>query len=118
MTEITARANAQRDHMFKSSSCSPHASHRRNMATTPKKRIHWQMDLSPSLDSSDCLETGESFVTSTSTLDYVNTQLIAHGFASSPGLCLDGASNADSAGVTKCLLGLLGQRVVRHQFMQ
>lgn len=55
---------------------------------------------------------------STSTLDYVNNQLVAHGFAPSPGLCLEGASNDNSARVIECLLGLLGQRVVRHQLMQ
>lgn len=47
----------------------------------------------------------------TTTLEYVNAQLIAHGFAPS-GLCLDGASHDDSARIVNCLLGLLAQRVV------
>src|SRR5258707_12611274 len=53
----------------------------------------------------------EIFMTTT-TLEYVNAQLVAHGFAPS-GLCLDGTSNDDSARIVKCLLGLLAQRVVR-----
>jgi hypothetical protein len=54
----------------------------------------------------------------TSTLQYVNSQLVAHGFARSPGLALDGLGNADSERVVKCLLSMLGQRIVRcfHRF--
>lgn len=48
----------------------------------------------------------------TSTLQYVNSQLVAHGFAHSPGLTLDGLGNADGKRVVRCLLAMLDQRVV------
>jgi len=87
---------------------------------TPQKFVHWGMDSpyflgSPSFDNN----TGESSsMTSTSSWEYVNAQLVAHGFAPSPGLCLDGISNEHSARMVKCLLGLLSQRMVREHFCQ
>ena len=84
------------------------------MATTPKKLVHWEMD-GPSisaLDSPFFDSTCESSVVSTSSLEFINSQLVAHGFVSSPGLSLEGISNDDSTRVVKCLLGLLSQRVV------
>jgi len=50
----------------------------------------------------------------TSTFQYLNSQLVAHGFASAPGLCLDGLANDDSERLSKCLLGMLSQRMVRY----
>lgn len=50
----------------------------------------------------------------TSTLEYINSQLVAHGFACSPGLSLDGLANDDSERVVKCLLAMLSQRIVSH----
>ena len=49
----------------------------------------------------------------TSSLQYANSQLIAHGFAHSPGISLDGLSTADMEGAVKVLLSLMNQRVVR-----
>ncbi|KIJ34811.1 hypothetical protein M422DRAFT_262997 [Sphaerobolus stellatus SS14] len=47
----------------------------------------------------------------TSTLQYVNSQLVAHGFARSQGLSLDGISASDGERVVKCLMSMLSQRV-------
>lgn len=46
-----------------------------------------------------------------SSLEYINSQLVAHGFAPSPGLVLDGISNTDQDRVVKCLFGMLNQRI-------
>ncbi|KAG5653603.1 hypothetical protein H0H81_011975 [Sphagnurus paluster] len=48
---------------------------------------------------------------STSTLEYVNSQLVAHGFCLPPGLILDGISEPDRERAVKCLLGMLSQRI-------
>ncbi|KAK7025119.1 Afadin and alpha-actinin-binding-domain-containing protein, partial [Favolaschia claudopus] len=74
---------------------------------TPKKGVHWGEDLSFGSPFSDA----SSAITSTSSLDFINSQLVAHGFAQAPGLSLDGISNLDSERVVKCLLGMLGQRM-------
>ncbi|KAJ6619949.1 Afadin and alpha-actinin-binding-domain-containing protein [Mycena sp. CBHHK59/15] len=78
------------------------------MATTPKRGVHWGID-EPSLGSP--FTDASSAMISTSSLDYINSQLIAHGFAPAPGLSLDGIANADLERVVKCLLGMLSQRV-------
>ncbi|KAH9986669.1 Afadin and alpha-actinin-binding-domain-containing protein [Russula compacta] len=84
------------------------------MAATPatKNTVHWAPSPVPS-PFSDTSSTSASSIatTSTSAIQYVNAQLISHGFALSPGLSLDGLSSADAEGVTKCLLSMLGQRV-------
>lgn len=49
----------------------------------------------------------------TSTLQYANSQLVAHGFTRSPGLSLDGLANDDSEIIVRCLLAMLSQRMVR-----
>lgn len=73
---------------------------------TPAKGVHWGLeDLSFGSDAS-------SAILSTSSLDYINSQLVAHGFAPTPGLSLDGIANTDLDRVVKCLLGMLSQRVV------
>ncbi|KAJ7696433.1 Afadin and alpha-actinin-binding-domain-containing protein [Mycena rosella] len=77
------------------------------MATTPAKGVHWGLEPrfgSPFSDAS-------SAMISTSSLDYINSQLVAHGFAPAPGLSLDGVAPADLERAVKCLLGLLSQRV-------
>ena len=53
----------------------------------------------------------------TSSLQYLNSQLIAHGFAHNPGISLDGLSTANTESVVKVLLSLLNQRVVRFSFV-
>jgi hypothetical protein len=74
--------------------------------------VHWAVDVDMSSFASPSNTSNMSFA-STSTLQYVNSQLVAHGFSSSPGLCLDGLSNRDMEVVVKCVLGMLSQRVVR-----
>ena len=82
------------------------------MMATPKRGVHWNFDdISLSELNSPSGSSTDSFV-STSTLEYANAQLIAHGFVQAPGLCLEGISVKDSEKVVKCLLGLLSQRVV------
>ncbi|CAA7265145.1 unnamed protein product [Cyclocybe aegerita] len=83
------------------------------MTTTPKKLVHWEVD-SPSfsnLNSPFFNVIHESSIVSTSTLEFLNAQLVAHGFVPSPGISLDGVTNEESARVVKCLLALLSQRV-------
>ncbi|GJJ11564.1 hypothetical protein Clacol_005798 [Clathrus columnatus] len=46
-----------------------------------------------------------------STLQYVNAQLVAHGFARSPGISIDGISNEDGQKLVKCIMAMLSQRV-------
>jgi hypothetical protein len=52
----------------------------------------------------------------TSSLQYLNSQLIAHGFAHNPGISLDGLSTSHMEGAVKVLLSLLSQRVVRNVY--
>ncbi|KAJ2929683.1 hypothetical protein H1R20_g7423, partial [Candolleomyces eurysporus] len=81
------------------------------MAATPKKGVHWNFDdISFSELNSPSGSSTDSFV-STSSFEYANAQLIAHGFVQAPGLCLEGISAKDSENVVKCLLNLLSQRV-------
>lgn len=49
----------------------------------------------------------------TSSLQYLNSQLVAHGFAHNPGISLDGLSTSNMESVVKVLLSLMNQRVVR-----
>jgi hypothetical protein len=76
-----------------------------------KNSVHWAPSpiLSPL---SDSLSQSSSFTSSSSTIQYINSQLISHGFAVPPGLSLDGLSTADAENVTKCVLSMLSQRVV------
>lgn len=46
-------------------------------------------------------------------MDYINSQLMAHGFVQSPGIVLGEIASADSERIVKCFLGMLSQRVVR-----
>ncbi len=83
------------------------------MAATPKKLVHWALDMSASPFASSFSEASSSSAgDSTSSLQYINSQLIAHGFTHNPGLNLEGTSRDDAAKVVKCLLAMLGQRVV------
>ncbi|KAF9233476.1 Afadin and alpha-actinin-binding-domain-containing protein [Melanogaster broomeanus] len=74
------------------------------------KNVRWALDVSVSEFGSPFSDTSSSF-TSTSSLQYINSQLVAHGFITSPGLSLEGISNANSERVAKCLLAMLSQRV-------
>jgi hypothetical protein len=63
---------------------------------------------SPSINESDISEISDA----TEGLEYINSQLVAHGFCKGPGLDLQGLSNAFSDTLLKCLMGLLSQRTV------
>ncbi|TFK29578.1 hypothetical protein FA15DRAFT_663719 [Coprinopsis marcescibilis] len=83
------------------------------MAATPRhKGVHWNFaHPSPSeLSSPSIADDSSASLFPTSSLDYVNGQLVAHGFPA-PGLSLDGVSPKDSERVVKCLLTLLSQRM-------
>jgi hypothetical protein len=81
-------------------------------APAQKNTVHWAPSPVQS-PFSDTSSTSTTSIHSTSTLQYVNSQLISHGFVLPPGLCLDSLSSAESDGLTKCLLAMLSQRVVR-----
>ncbi|KAI9440811.1 Afadin and alpha-actinin-binding-domain-containing protein [Lactarius indigo] len=84
------------------------------MAATPapaqKNTVHWAPSPIQS-PLSDASSTSTTSIHSTSTLQYINSQLVSHGFALPPGLSLDSLSSAEADGVTKCLLAMLSQRV-------
>ncbi|KAN0132821.1 Afadin- and alpha -actinin-Binding domain containing protein [Lactarius tabidus] len=84
------------------------------MAATPapaqKNTVHWAPSPVQS-PLSDTSSTSTTSIYSTSTLHYVNSQLISHGFVLPPGLSLDSLSSAEADEVTKCLLAMLSQRV-------
>ncbi|KAG2103085.1 Afadin and alpha-actinin-binding-domain-containing protein [Suillus discolor] len=82
------------------------------MAVTPRKLVHWGLDVSISDLGSPCSEaTSSDSVASTSSLEYINSQLVAHGFTHSPGISFEGLSNSDADQLARCLLAMLGQRV-------
>ncbi|KAF5373288.1 hypothetical protein D9615_007377 [Tricholomella constricta] len=82
------------------------------MTETPKKGVQWDIhDISLSGLASPMVDGSMLSVISTSSLEYINSQLVAHGFSPSPGLIFDGISNSDLERVVKCLLGMLSQRV-------
>jgi hypothetical protein len=87
------------------------------MMQTPKKLVHWAQDFSAYSLGSPFSDTSSSSssLSSTSSIQYVNSQLVAHGFTAQPGLAFDGLSNADSDNIVKCLLSMLSQRVVSIQ---
>lgn len=78
-----------------------------------KKQLHWAVQFAASpIASSDSRDTSIADP-APATLQYVNSQLIAHGFTSSPGISLDGLSGSKADNVVKTLFALLGQRMVR-----
>ncbi|KAI0333888.1 hypothetical protein GY45DRAFT_1343777 [Cubamyces sp. BRFM 1775] len=80
--------------------------------TTPKKIVHWALNTSLSdLGSPFSDASSSDSCTSTSSLQYINSQLIAHGFTHGAGLSLDGLAKEDADKVVKCILGMLSQRV-------
>ncbi|KAH0836788.1 Afadin and alpha-actinin-binding-domain-containing protein [Lanmaoa asiatica] len=75
-----------------------------------QRNVHWALDTSVS-EFGSAFDTTSSSCTSTSSFQYINSQLVAHGFTASPGVSLEGISNEDMERVTKCLLAMLSQRV-------
>lgn len=86
------------------------------MACTPLKLVYWDSNIAEHEFGSPCSDTGSSqSQNSTNTVQYVNSQLIAHGFTQPPGLSTDGLGKADEERLVKCLLGMLSQRMVRGE---
>ena len=85
------------------------------MAATPKKLVHWALDLakSPSVGSPGSEDSSTD--SCSSSLPYINSQLIAHGYTHQPGISLDGTSKEDAERVVKCLLSMLSQRIVSRE---
>ncbi|TEB33294.1 hypothetical protein FA13DRAFT_1731067 [Coprinellus micaceus] len=81
------------------------------MAATPKRSVHWNYEDMSFSELSSPGSTGSESFASTSSLEYANAQLLAHGYIDKAGLCLDGVSNVDSEAVVRCLLRLLGDRM-------
>ncbi|KAL0953948.1 hypothetical protein HGRIS_005109 [Hohenbuehelia grisea] len=79
------------------------------MVDTPK--VHWGQNVSFSDFGSPFSQASSATDFSSSSVQYLNAQLVAHGFAPSPGICLDGLSATDAERVVKCFLGMLGQRM-------
>jgi len=51
---------------------------------------------------------------SAQSIQYVNAQLVAHGFTHGSGIRLDALPSKDQQAAVKCLVNMLGQRVVRR----
>ncbi|KAJ8516494.1 hypothetical protein ONZ45_g6208 [Pleurotus djamor] len=82
------------------------------MATTPHKPgVHWENEPSLSDFGSPFSAASSATEFSPTTVQYLNSQLVAHGFAPSPGLVLEGLSTHDTERLVKCLMGMLGQRM-------
>ncbi|KAL1678883.1 Afadin and alpha-actinin-binding-domain-containing protein [Schizophyllum commune] len=80
------------------------------MSTPGPRNVRWNLEDPASALNSPASNTSTEFV-STSSLQYINSQLIAHGFTAPPGLSLDGVASADMEKAVKCLLAMLSQRV-------
>lgn len=69
-------------------------------------------DVSLSAMNSISIDDSVASIDAASSMDYVNSQLMAHGFVQSPGIVLGNIASSDSERIVKCLLGMLSQRVV------
>ncbi|KAG8737918.1 hypothetical protein FRC12_016975 [Ceratobasidium sp. 428] len=78
------------------------------MQTPSKKGVRWAFDVSNSPFGGAAEPSTPE--TSTSSLAYVNSQIIAHGFARAP-LDLSDLGRDEQNRVVKCVLGMLSQRV-------
>ena len=82
------------------------------MEHTPQKLVHWALDVSMSEFGSPLSQASSDSTTSTSSLQYINSQLVAHGFIQNPGISFEGLAKKDFDLAVKCLLSMLSQRVV------
>ncbi|TFK48399.1 hypothetical protein OE88DRAFT_1810308 [Heliocybe sulcata] len=80
------------------------------MSKTPQRAVHWALQGSPVGSPFTEGSSTESF-SSGSSLQFINDQLISHGFTHSPGLSLEALANIDAEKVVKCLLAMLSQRI-------
>ncbi|KAG5338054.1 hypothetical protein E4T56_gene12389 [Termitomyces sp. T112] len=70
-----------------------------------------QCDVSLSALGSSPINNPIPYNDSASSMDYINAQLVAHGFVQPPGIVLGKTTNSDLERIVKCLLGMLSQRV-------
>ncbi len=82
------------------------------MSTTPQTHVRFAAASAISLLSPYSDAGSSESTNATSTFQYVNSQLIAHGFTRAPGISLEGLSSMDGENVVKCLFAMLGQVVV------
>ena len=75
------------------------------MATTTRN-VHWENEASELSFASPLRDV------SAQSIQYVNAQLVAHGFTHGSGIRLDALSSKDQQVALKCLVNMLGQRVV------
>jgi len=80
------------------------------MATTPvtTRNVYWENDASELSFASPLRDV------SAQSIQYVNAQLVAHGFTHGTGIRLDALPSKDQQIALKCLVNMLGQRVVRR----
>ncbi|KAG8950035.1 hypothetical protein FRC04_008115 [Tulasnella sp. 424] len=77
-------------------------------------KVRWAFDqhaIANSFASDGSSPSVSSESNSTSTVAFVNNQLINHGFVRAPGLPLESLSTKDQDTAAKCLMGMLGQRM-------
>ena len=77
------------------------------MATTTRN-VHWENEASELSFASPLRDV------SAQSIQYVNAQLVAHGFTHGSGIRLDALPSKDQQVALKCLVNMLGQRVVRR----
>ncbi|OCB87664.1 hypothetical protein A7U60_g5190 [Sanghuangporus baumii] len=83
------------------------------MASTPYKSVQWSNkdEVNEFVYGSPYSEASSTdSINASSTLQYINSQLVAHGFTRSSGVSFEGLSKEDSDKLSKCMLGMLSQR--------
>ncbi|KAL5492669.1 hypothetical protein ACEPAI_4116 [Sanghuangporus weigelae] len=83
------------------------------MASTPYKSVQWsnKNEVNEFVYGSPYSEASSTdSINASSTLQYINSQLVAHGFTRSSGVSFEGLSKEDSDKLSKCMLGMLNQR--------
>ena len=96
----------------------PYTGHAAAMACTTHKTVQWSDEnkINEFVYGSPYSEASSAdSVNATSTLHYINSQLLAHGFARGSGVSFEGLSKEDADKLSKCMLGLLNQRNVCQQ---
>lgn len=90
------------------------------MAFTPRKSVQFAADdeVKEFVYGSPYSEASSTdSINATSTLTYINSQLVAHGFARGSGVSFEGLSTQDAERLSKCMLAILGQRAVSAAFI-
>jgi hypothetical protein len=77
-----------------------------------RKNVHFNVDESLALDLPSLDGDASGSFASPGNMQFINAQLLAHGFAQGAGISTDGLSGRDAESLAKCLVGMLGQRTV------